>query len=86
MSAIITRGKQAVLLSDSQRNQIAEILSRRANEIAGYGQDHQESIAHPERRDAMPASVHFALELEMRRLRALADAVKPNESPKPEED
>jgi hypothetical protein len=55
-----------ITLSDSQ--QIAEILSRRANEIAMY---------HTEHRDKLPASVEFALTREIDRLRRLADRVNP---------
>jgi hypothetical protein len=55
-------------LTHSEREQIATILSRRANEIAGYSGDN---------RDKMPASVEYGLELEMKRLRRLADKVRP---------
>ena len=61
-------------LTQSERDQIKEILSRRANEIAGHKM---------EQRDKIPASVEFALELEIRRLRKLADKVCP---PKEEEE
>lgn len=61
-------------LTLSEREQIATILSRRANEIAGYSGDN---------RDRMPASVEYGLEIEMKRLRRLADKVRP---PQPETD
>ena len=68
-------------LTDSEREQIATILTRRANEIAGYSSDHRECIHNKGKDGIMPASVEYALELEMRRLRMLADRVNP---PKPE--
>jgi hypothetical protein len=61
-------------LTPSEREQIATILARRANEIAGYSGDN---------RGKMPASVEFGLDLEMKRLRRLAEKVLP---PQPEPD
>lgn len=55
-------------LTTSEREQIATILSRRANEIAGYCNDN---------RGKLLASVDYGLELEMRRLRRLAARVSP---------
>lgn len=52
--------------------QVAEILKRRANEIAGYVDQH---------RSGMPGSVEMALTREMARLRDLRDKIEP---PKPE--
>lgn len=63
-------------LTDSEREQVAEILSRRANEVAGFREDHRETPHKPERQ-GIPASVDFALELEVKRLRSLADKVRP---------
>lgn len=63
------------ILSYSERDQIATILQRRANEIASYSD---------EKRGSAPASVSFALELEMARLRRLADRVNPI-PPEPDE-
>lgn len=62
-------------LTKKEREQIATILSRRANEIAMYRSElsRKEDIA----------SVDYALELEVARLRRLAERVKPEE---PEED
>lgn len=51
-------------LSMNEADQISAILQRRANEIAFYS---------GENRDKMPASVDYGLELEIKRLRALAD-------------
>ena len=70
-------------LTPSEREQIATILSRRANEIAGYKSDHScekyPLTTKPEM--MMPASVEYALELEINRLRKLSSKINP---PKPE--
>lgn len=58
------------ILTESERRQIATILGRRANEIAGYKGDV---------RDKSPASVEYALELEIERLRRLEAKIKPPE-------
>lgn len=71
-----------VKLTDFQRTQIATILSRRANEIAGYQGDNKENPAKPAFK-GMPASVEYALELEITRLRKLADLVAPPKPPEP---
>ena len=63
-------------LTKSERKQIAEILDRRANEIAGYNGDYV-------RDDKHFGSVAFALTREIERLRRLADRVNPTE---PEDD
>jgi hypothetical protein len=60
-------------LTDSERDQIATILTRRANEVAGFKNNYKEALA----------SVDYACELEIKHLRKLADKVNP---PKPEED
>ena len=62
-------------LTKKEREQIATILSRRANEIASFKGD---TI-----RTKDLASVDYALELEIRRLRRLAERVNPAE---PDED
>lgn len=64
-----------VELSRSEREQIATILSRRANEIAMFRSNNTP--------DKVPASVDYGLELEITRLRRLADKVNP---PDPTED
>ena len=63
-----------ILLTNTEREQIATILKRRANEIASFKMDMQKG------KDL--ASVDYALELEIDRLRRLAGRVNP---PEPEE-
>lgn len=63
-------------LTKSERTQIAEILSRRANEIAGFSGDYRKDGNHY-------GSVELALTREIERLRRLADRVNPSE---PEEE
>lgn len=63
-------------LTKSERAQIAEILSRRANEIAGFSGDYRGDPKHY-------GSVELALSREIDRLRRLADRVSP---PDPEDD
>ena len=58
-------------LTKSERVQIATILKRRANEIAGFKMDMAKG------KDL--ASVDYALELEIERLRRLAERVDPAE-------
>lgn len=58
------------LLSQAKREQIAEILRRRANEIASFHTQYQKDPQHF-------GSVEFALTREMRRLRHLAGSVCP---------
>ena len=58
-------------LTKSERDQIATILKRRANEIASFKMDMQKG------KDL--ASVDYALELEIERLRRLAGRVNPPE-------
>jgi len=77
--------KTELTLSESERDQIATILSRRANEIAGYKGDHSceyGTTAASEKQ--MPASVEYALELEIKRLRRLADKLT-TKKPEPDE-
>ena len=54
----------------SECEQIAEILERRANEIAGFAGDYRSDSKHF-------GSVELALSREINRLRRLADKVKP---------
>lgn len=63
-------------LSKSERKQIAEVLTRRANEIAGFYGDYRAKTEHY-------GSVELALSREIDRLRRLAERVNP---PEPEED
>lgn len=53
-------------LTKTEREDIAEILRRRANEIAGYSGENREKI---------PGSVDLALDREIKRLRRFADAL-----------
>ena len=57
-------------LTQIEREQISEILTRRANEIACFGADYQ-------RRDDHFGSVEMALTREVQRLRRLAGRVNP---------
>lgn len=57
-------------LTQSEKEQIAEILNRRANEIAGFSADYQREGNHY-------GSVELALTREINRLRRLADKVNP---------
>lgn len=57
-------------LTQSEKEQIAEILNRRANEIAGFSGDYQSQGNHY-------GSVELALTREINRLRRLADKVNP---------
>lgn len=57
-------------LSGKDREQIAEILNRRANEIAGFSGEYRNDPKHY-------GSVELALTREIDRLRRLADRVNP---------
>lgn len=59
-------------LTKSERRQIEEILSRRANEIALFADDYRKDPKYF-------GSVEFALSREIERLRNLADRVNPQE-------
>ena len=63
-------------LTASDRAQVAEILERRANEIAGFSDEYRRDSKHY-------GSVEFALTREINRLRRLAERVNP---PLPEEE
>jgi len=60
-------------LTKGERTQIAEILDRRANEIAGFSDTYRNDSKHY-------GSVELALTREINRLRRLADRVNPEES------
>ena len=62
-------------LTKSERNQITEILKRRANEIAKFSGGYMENLDHH-------GSVELALTREIERLRNLANRVNP---PEPED-
>lgn len=59
-------------LTKSERKQIAEILDRRANEIAGFHGDYRHDDKHY-------GSVELALLREINRLRHLSERVDPDE-------
>lgn len=59
-------------LTKSERKQIGLILSRRANEIAGFSDSYRNDPKHY-------GSVEFALTREIERLRHLAERVNPAE-------
>lgn len=63
-------------LTKSEREQIASILSRRANEVASFSMDYQKDGKHH-------GSVELALTREIERLRRLAERVNP---PEPEDE
>jgi hypothetical protein len=72
-------GDCSVILTDSERKHIAEILSRRANEIATFKSDLEERLSADVgkriRLYDLPGSVDLALHREITRLRNLADKV-----------
>ena len=63
-------------LTKSEREQIASILARRANEVARFSMDYQKDGKHH-------GSVELALTRETERLRRLAERVNP---PEPEDE
>ena len=71
----------SVALSESERAQLTEILTRRSNEIASLRSDLKERIqteaGKPIRIGEFPGSVEHALDREIVRLRKLADKVRP---------
>mgnify|MGYP000299385753 CR=1 FL=1 len=75
MPVLTTENKMAEL-TKSERKQVAEILDRRANEIAGFSGDYRKDGNHF-------GSVELALSREIERLRRLADRVNP---PEPEDE
>lgn len=60
----------AARLTTADRRQVAEILNRRANEIAGFHMDYRNDPKHH-------GSVELALSREIDRLRRLAEKVDP---------
>ena len=59
-------------MTNSERSQIAEILSRRATEVASFRDEYTRDAKHH-------GSIELALTREIDRLRKLAEAVKPQE-------
>ena len=70
-----------VSLSVSERQQLAEILDRRSNEIASFKSDLERKLE--QRLGDFPGSVELAITREISRLRKLADKVRP---PSPDDD
>ena len=68
----VLKGIEMAELTKSERKQIAEMLSRRANEISGFSGDYRKDGNHF-------GSVELALSREIARLRRLADRVNPSE-------
>lgn len=66
-------------LTTSERKQIAEILDRRASEIAGFHRDYR-------RDDKHFGSVELALSREIDRLRHLSERANPEEQEDEQED
>lgn len=62
-------------ITENQRRQVCEVLELRANEIARFSDGN---------RDKTPASVDVALHREIKRLRQLAEILRP--TPIPEEE
>ena len=71
-----------ISLAIRERTEIAEILERRANDIATFKWDLEKSAG--KTINDFPGSVEMALSREMKRLRRLAALVKP--VPEPAED
>lgn len=60
-------------LTINERLQIAEILNRRANEVAGFNDEYRRNVSHH-------GSVELALSREIDRLRKLAEKINPYDS------
>jgi len=71
-----SEGQTMAELTKNERKQIAEILIRRSNEIAGYSDDYRKNPNHF-------GSVELALSREIQRLRRLEEKINP---PEPTED
>ncbi len=62
-------------LTDNDRHQIAEILDRRANDVATFQQDVESRLK--EKLGDFRGSVEMAIQREIKRLRRLADKIRP---------
>lgn len=84
----IIMNEKASKLTDAECTEIATILSRRANEIAGYVSDYGcEGYPKKEPNEfSMPASVEYACTLEIKRLRDLEAKIRPVAPVQEEED
>lgn len=80
----------SVSLTDSERNQIAEILDRRAREVNSFRSDLESAVQ--QKTDTsiklyqLPGSVELAINREVNRLRKLAEKIKVPEPPEEDED
>lgn len=59
-------------MTKNERRQIAEILNRRANEVAEFSRSYRSNLGHL-------GSVELSLTREIDRLRHLADRIEPTE-------
>lgn len=74
-----SEGQTMAELTKNERKQIAEILIRRSNEIAGFSDDYRKKPDHY-------GSIELALSREMGRLRRLADKVNPPDTTEDDDD
>ena len=72
----------SALLTDSERREVADILGRRANELASFREDIEKATA--TKFNGWPGCIDLAVEREMTRLRGLQAKIKP--APKSYED
>lgn len=72
MSSTTNTENKMAGLTKSEREQVAEILNRRANEVASFKDDYKKDSNHF-------GSVELALSREIERLRRLASLVNPSE-------
>ncbi len=66
-------------LTPNECRQIAEILDRRANDVATFKEDTEKRLGQP--LDEYRGSVEMALSREVTRLRFLADKIRPPRQP-----
>lgn len=70
-------------LTDAEREEIADVLGRRANEVATFKTDLEQ--VSKQKFHAFPGSVELALSREVTRLRALRDKIKVPQPPDDDE-
>lgn len=79
-----------IKITETEGRAIAQILKRRANEVASYQRDLVERISHQTGREVhvhdVPGSVELALSREVERLRRLADRCCPPPEPESDDD
>lgn len=68
----------SITLTEFEAEQVRTILSRRANEIAGYIAEHTGELypCNTPLEKRMPASVEYGLHLEVERLRGIATKIE----------